>query len=186
MIPVDTGRKLNVYTMFRRHPGRLLNVLCTFNLLPVSAALLAFKLTVFTYGSVKNLVTTTSFNQFNSFKTIRGGSCTYRDWHKKLNSSSDVISFALYRFVFQLHWFVSFVLRISQCLFTRNLLAKLKEKKVRKGHVSAKHILQLFETRACRKRPIAYVTYSIFNFICFSFEYMIFVEIPWISLKSVT
>ena len=34
--PVDTGRKLNVHKTFRRHPGRLLNVLCTFNLLPVS------------------------------------------------------------------------------------------------------------------------------------------------------
>ena len=34
--PVDTGRKLNVHKMFRRRPGRLLNVLCTFNLCPVS------------------------------------------------------------------------------------------------------------------------------------------------------
>ena len=35
-IPVDTGRKLNVHTTIRRRPGRLLNVLCTFNLRPVS------------------------------------------------------------------------------------------------------------------------------------------------------
>ena len=34
--PVDTGRKLNVHKTFRRRPGRLLNVLCTFNLRPVS------------------------------------------------------------------------------------------------------------------------------------------------------
>ena len=34
--PVDTGRKLNVHKTFRRSPGRLLNVLCTFNLRPVS------------------------------------------------------------------------------------------------------------------------------------------------------
>ena len=34
--PVDTGRKLNVYKTFRRHPRRLLNVLCTFNLRLVS------------------------------------------------------------------------------------------------------------------------------------------------------
>ena len=33
--PVDTGRKLNVQKTFRRRPGRLLNVLYTFNLLPV-------------------------------------------------------------------------------------------------------------------------------------------------------
>ena len=34
--PVDTGRKLNVHKTFRRRPGRLLNILCTFNLRPVS------------------------------------------------------------------------------------------------------------------------------------------------------
>ena len=34
--PVDTGRRLNVHKTFRRGPGRLLNVLCTFNLRPVS------------------------------------------------------------------------------------------------------------------------------------------------------
>ena len=36
MAPVDTERKLNVHKTFRRRPGRLLNVLCTFNLRPVS------------------------------------------------------------------------------------------------------------------------------------------------------
>ena len=35
-IHVDTGRKLNVHKTFRRRPVRLLNVLCTFNLRPVS------------------------------------------------------------------------------------------------------------------------------------------------------
>ena len=34
--PVDTGRKLNVHQTFRRRPGRLLNVLSTFNLRHVS------------------------------------------------------------------------------------------------------------------------------------------------------
>ena len=37
--PVDTGRKLNVHKTFRRRPGLLLNVLCTFNLRPVSTGL---------------------------------------------------------------------------------------------------------------------------------------------------
>ena len=37
LCPVDTGRKLNVHKTFRRRPGHLLNVLCTFNLCPVSA-----------------------------------------------------------------------------------------------------------------------------------------------------
>ena len=31
-----TGRKLNEHKTFRRRPGRLLNVLCSFNLRPVS------------------------------------------------------------------------------------------------------------------------------------------------------
>ena len=35
-VPVDTGRKLNIHKTFGRCPGRLLNVLCTFNLRPVS------------------------------------------------------------------------------------------------------------------------------------------------------
>ena len=36
MNPVDTGHKLNVHKTFRRRPGRLLNVLFTFNLRHVS------------------------------------------------------------------------------------------------------------------------------------------------------
>ena len=38
--PVDTGRKLNVHKMFRRRPGRLLNVLYTFNLRVASTRLI--------------------------------------------------------------------------------------------------------------------------------------------------
>ena len=34
--PVDTGSNLNVHKTFRRRPGRLLKVLCAFNLRPVS------------------------------------------------------------------------------------------------------------------------------------------------------
>ena len=37
--PVDTGRKLNLHKTFRRRLRRLLNVLCTFNLCPVSTGL---------------------------------------------------------------------------------------------------------------------------------------------------
>ena len=39
--PVGTGRKLNVHKTFRRCPGRLLNVLYTFNLRPVSTGLMS-------------------------------------------------------------------------------------------------------------------------------------------------
>ena len=38
--PVDTGRKLNVHKMFRRRPGRLLNVSYTFNLRSASTRLI--------------------------------------------------------------------------------------------------------------------------------------------------
>ena len=34
--PLDTGREINVHKKFRRRAGRLLNVLCAFNLHPVS------------------------------------------------------------------------------------------------------------------------------------------------------
>ena len=37
--PVDTARKLNVHKTLRRRPGRILNVLCTFNLLAVSRSM---------------------------------------------------------------------------------------------------------------------------------------------------
>ena len=36
IIPVGTGRKLNVHKTLRKRPGHLLNVLCTFSLPPVS------------------------------------------------------------------------------------------------------------------------------------------------------
>ena len=42
-IRVDTGRKLNVHKTFRRRPGHLLNVLCTFNLRAVSTGILAIQ-----------------------------------------------------------------------------------------------------------------------------------------------
>ena len=35
-IPLDTRRKLNAHKTFRRGPGRILNVLCTFNVRLVS------------------------------------------------------------------------------------------------------------------------------------------------------
>ena len=56
--PVDTGRKSNVHKTFRRRPGRLLNVLCTFNLRPVSTGksqakeICTFTISTQKYGSV--------------------------------------------------------------------------------------------------------------------------------------
>ena len=42
-VPVDTGCKLNVHKTFRRRPARLLNVLCMFNLRPVSTGVSVIK-----------------------------------------------------------------------------------------------------------------------------------------------
>ena len=39
LLPLDTGRNLNVHKTFRRHPGRLLNILFTFKLRLVSGGL---------------------------------------------------------------------------------------------------------------------------------------------------
>ena len=41
--PLDTGRKLNVHKTFRKQPGRSLNILCMFNLRPVSKGYINFK-----------------------------------------------------------------------------------------------------------------------------------------------
>ena len=49
-IPIDTVCKLNGHKMFRRRPGRFLNVLCAFNLRSVSRRILLSKerfLTIF-------------------------------------------------------------------------------------------------------------------------------------------
>ena len=50
--PLDTGRKLNVHKTFRRCQGRLLNVLCTFNLRPVSRGLFSSSDLFFSYMQV--------------------------------------------------------------------------------------------------------------------------------------
>ena len=44
LYPVDTGRILNIHKTFRRRPGRFLNVLCTFNLRPVSTGYITKKI----------------------------------------------------------------------------------------------------------------------------------------------
>ena len=40
LIPVDARRKLNAHKTFKRRPGRVLNVLCTFNLRPMFTGIL--------------------------------------------------------------------------------------------------------------------------------------------------
>ena len=50
--PLDRGRKLNVHKTCRRRPGRLLNVLCTFNLHPVSRG--SLKIWIFIRKELQN------------------------------------------------------------------------------------------------------------------------------------
>ena len=53
--PVDRGRKLNIHKTFRRRPGRLLNVLCTFNLRLVSTGTINFSVFILkTYAIINN------------------------------------------------------------------------------------------------------------------------------------
>ena len=53
IFPLDTGNKLNVHRTFGRRPGRLLNVLCTFNLRSLFRGLiLQLPLHFFTFPSM--------------------------------------------------------------------------------------------------------------------------------------
>ena len=56
--PVDTGRKLNVHKTFRKRPVLLLNVLCTFNLRPVSTGQDNATATKLVFGSFVTLQNT--------------------------------------------------------------------------------------------------------------------------------
>ena len=53
-LPIDTGRKWDLHKTFRRRPGRLLNVLCTFNLRPVSTSVVGTELIISYIGKEKN------------------------------------------------------------------------------------------------------------------------------------
>ena len=52
--PVDTGPKFNVHKTFRRRPEHLLNVLCTFNLRPVSTGCAFINKIIMKYVLKKN------------------------------------------------------------------------------------------------------------------------------------
>ena len=56
---METGRKSNVYKMFRKRPRRLLHVLSTFNICPVSRGLI-FEIMAFP----QRLVSSKSFSFF--------------------------------------------------------------------------------------------------------------------------
>ena len=67
---VDTGRKLNVHKSFRRRPRRLLNVLCTLDLRPVSTGLktvLEKSMYVFLRYATNTALTHTNFLKSVSF-----------------------------------------------------------------------------------------------------------------------
>ena len=65
--PADTGHKLNVHKMFRRRPGRLLNVLCTSSLRPVfTGKLIVFKRPwELTFAQHFQMITTLQFQKWS-------------------------------------------------------------------------------------------------------------------------
>ena len=65
--PVDTGRKVNIHKTFRRR-RRLLNVLCTFNLRPVSTGFLC--LCNLWHGKFKYKCGKGGYNAFQRVKTF--------------------------------------------------------------------------------------------------------------------
>ena len=67
-VPVDTGRKLNVHTTFRRRPGRLLNVSCTFNLRPVSTGVASLNPRAYKFIKTKTPARLFSSNVFEIFQ----------------------------------------------------------------------------------------------------------------------
>ena len=73
--PVDTGHKLNVHRTFRKRPGRLLNVLYTFNLRPLSmgCCVTGFTYRVYCYTSLDSIQIKSSLNRLNmvNYKIIR-------------------------------------------------------------------------------------------------------------------
>ena len=75
--PVDIVRKLNVQKTFCRRPGRLLNVLCTFNLRPVSTGKSIYKVG---NEDIKKVWETWSKlkTQQNVFKFLPGTKSCYR------------------------------------------------------------------------------------------------------------
>ena len=74
LYPVDTGRKLNVHKTFRRRPGRLLNVLCTFNLPPVSTGWSTQRLRlVETYFHVETGQLLSIADRLNDFNMVQCG-----------------------------------------------------------------------------------------------------------------
>ena len=75
---VDTGRKFNVHKTFRRRPGHLLNILCTFNLRPVSTGCAFINKIIMKYVLKKNSgeiyqlkITTESMSNINKLSQGR-------------------------------------------------------------------------------------------------------------------
>ena len=99
-VAIDTGRKLNVHKTFRRRPGRLLNVLCTFNLGPVSTGVLTV-LPRYIYFYCRNKITkiTALYFEWNLvYRLLRGGS-----W-KKCGHHGTRIVYSIFKFSTESTW----------------------------------------------------------------------------------
>ena len=76
-MPVDRGRRLNVHNTFRRRPERLFNVLCTFNLRPVSRGIDVWQDSKFTSKLELIYITDKIQNLHRAIKT----SNIFLQWH---------------------------------------------------------------------------------------------------------
>ena len=114
IFPLDTGNKLNVHRTFGRRPGRLLNVLCTFNLRSLFRGLiLQLPLHFFTFPSMHFC--------FNFCQTDTDISLLVR-YLIPFSSARMEFFWFFFFFIFWFHFDFQFV---KSFLLIRNLYAKL-------------------------------------------------------------
>ena len=85
--PLDTGRKLNIKKTFKRRPGRLLNVLCTLNLRPV------------TRGHSYTFLHLRNFNSYTYHSYIFQSHTFFHSYTFHLHTSFHLYTFNSYTFI---------------------------------------------------------------------------------------
>ena len=86
---MDTRRKLNVHKTFSRRPGCLLNILCTFNLCPVSRGLVVVEISHLNLHTFVIIVFISFICMLRiSFQKILGTSITGRSFNIEKDSEA--------------------------------------------------------------------------------------------------
>ena len=103
MLSLDKGRKLKVHKRFRRHPGRPLNVLCTFNLRLASRGLGKNCKTwpQYFYENFSNQISATIVSSISKYENYKKDLLTYcmelqyeQDQHVKKLFYKSLLNFA--------------------------------------------------------------------------------------------